>query len=138
MPESRCGSIKLISCWVEVSSCSLLMARLPGLMDKISYQLGITMPPLIVTAWLGACGKIKRVLGSCGCSMRATGSKSLRVAPRPCNQITQASAGCRDSTVNAFLIMESSILKCFKSALWAVFLDVVSVKDLPIHGKVNA
>ena len=61
----------------------------------MSYQAGITMPPLMVTGICGACGNTKRVGRSAGRpSSGTTGSKSWPLAPRPCSQITLATAGC--------------------------------------------
>ena len=75
MPPSRCASIRPITVWAEASIWSLSMAR-AGLMARMSYQLGMDQPPLMVTGRVGAWGSTKRVLGSCCCSILATGSKS--------------------------------------------------------------
>src|SRR5690554_156125 len=68
--------------------------RRPRFISRMSYQAGITMPPLMVTGSRGAWGRMKRTLASAGSESAGTrGSKSLPSAPRPCRMNTQASAG---------------------------------------------
>ena len=54
---------------------------------RMSYQAGITQPPLIVTGCEGACGNTKRSRG--WRSMGTMGSKSWPSAPRPCSHTTE-------------------------------------------------
>src|SRR5713101_3683502 len=57
----------------------------------MSYQARMTMPALIVTGRMGACGKTKRTGSESGRPSSGTmGSKSWPSAPRPCIQITAA------------------------------------------------
>ena len=91
MPLARCSSMRAMTWSAEAFNWSSSMAR-AGLKARMSYQLGMTQPPLTVTAWLGAWGRMKRVLGRTTCRASATGLKSVRSAPRPCSQMMQASA----------------------------------------------
>src|SRR5215831_9581392 len=54
----------------------------------MSYHARITMPLLIVTGCIGACGKTNRIGTSGRSSSPTIGTKSLPSAPRPCSQIT--------------------------------------------------
>ncbi|MNP34990.1 hypothetical protein D3C76_1283020 [compost metagenome] len=75
IPLAFCVSISSMIQLADSSNCSRLIAR-AGLMANMSYQLGISYPPLMVTARLGAWGKTKRVLNRVSCRASATGRKS--------------------------------------------------------------
>src|SRR5229473_7920483 len=56
----------------------------------MSYQARMRMPPLIVTGWIGACGKTKRIADGGSRIWGTIGAKSLPSAPSPCSQMTLA------------------------------------------------
>src|SRR5258708_1659783 len=60
----------------------------------MSYQARMRMPPLIVTGWIGACGKTKRIADGGSRIWGTIGAKSLPSAPSPCSQMTLPAGLC--------------------------------------------
>src|SRR5260221_12439103 len=56
----------------------------------MSDQARMRMPALIVTGWIGACGKTKRIANGGWRIWGTIGAKSLPSAPSPCSQMTLA------------------------------------------------
>src|SRR5262245_39883875 len=83
--SSRAMSASTNPCDARTPRSSSRRAASPPAM---SYHARMTMPLLIVTGCIGACGKTNRIGTSGRSSSPTIGTKSLPSAPRPCSQIT--------------------------------------------------
>lgn len=67
---------------------------------SMSYQLGMGMPPLMVTGLTAAVGSTMRTCGSAGANTSvATSSQPSAVSPKPCMKMRAAVAGAAGSTI---------------------------------------